>query len=137
MPTTASHSPSRIPIIREKDILVLRDILEGKLAGRRPRSCVDGQTITARFICSAHNLLWASRAARNPDPHLLDGVRPGKRRQGPTVARVPAPRHKVVVADMVEQVPQRPPPILLRLLHLPPHLAPPPPPQHPLNLHHL
>src|SRR6266403_149189 len=63
MPTTTSHSPSRIPMIREKDILVLRDILEGKLAGRRPRSCVDGQTITARFICSPHNLLWASGAA--------------------------------------------------------------------------
>src|SRR5712664_214533 len=133
MLTSASHSPSRIPMIREKDILVLRDILEGKLAGRRPRSCVDGQTITARFIWSPHNLLWASRAAGDPDPDLLDSVRPGKRRQGPTVARVPAPPHKVVVADVVEQVPQRPPAILLRILDLPAQLTRRPPGKHHLN----
>src|SRR5260370_32138463 len=124
MPTTASHSPSRIPMIREKDILVLRDILEGKLAGRRPRSWVDGQTITARFICSPHNLLWASRAAGDPDLHLRHSVAAGKRRHCPSLARTPAPPHKVVLADMVEQGPQRPPPLLLPTLALPAQLAP-------------
>src|SRR5258707_14212185 len=123
MPTNASHSPSRIPMIREKDIRVLRDILEGKLAGRRPRSCVDGQTITARFICSPHNLLWASRAAGDPDLHLRHSVAAGKRRHCPSVARTPAPPHKVVLADMGEQVPHRPPAILLRSLDLPAQLA--------------
>src|SRR4029077_10693944 len=102
MPTTASHSPTRIPMIRDKDIRVLRDILEGKLACRDPRSCVDGQTIPARFICPARNLLGASRAARNPDLHLLNGVRSRKGRQGSPVARVATPADKVVVRHLVE-----------------------------------
>src|SRR5260370_24930431 len=118
MPTTASHSPSRIPMIREKDILVLRDILEGKLAGRRPRSCVDGQTITARFICSPHNLLWlwASRAARDPDLHLRHSVAAGKRPHRPSLPPTPPPPPQRAPSDLVPPGPPRtpppPPPIL-------------------------
>src|SRR5260370_13430108 len=109
MPTTASHSPSRIPMIREKDILVLRDILEGKLAGRRPRSWVDGQTITARFICSPHNLLWASRAAGNPDLHLRHSVAAGKRRPRPSLAPTPPPPPQDLLSHTLVQVPPRRP----------------------------
>src|SRR5260370_16172271 len=131
MPPTASHSPSRMPIIGEKDILVLRDILEGKLAGRRPRSCVDGQTITARFICSPHNLLWASRAARNPDLHLRHSVAAGKRRPLPSLAPDPTPPPKVVRAATGEQGAHPTPPTLLSIPDLSAHAPPRPPrPKH-------
>src|ERR1700687_5326030 len=123
MPTTVSHNPTKIPMIREKDIIVLGDILEGKLACRDARSRADGQTITARPICAARNLLRASRAARNPYLYLLDGVHAGKRRQGSPAARVPAPAYKVVVADVVKQLLQRAPTVLLRILDLPAQLT--------------
>src|SRR6266481_1328336 len=101
MPTTASQIPAMIAMIREEDILVLRNIVEGNLACWRPRSGVDSQSITAQFICPVPYLLRASRAARNPHLHLLDGVRTGKRRQSPPLARVPAPADKIVVSNVV------------------------------------
>src|SRR4029077_1780619 len=50
MPTIASHNPTKIPMIREEDIIALGDILEGKLACRDARSRMDGQTITERLF---------------------------------------------------------------------------------------
>src|ERR1700687_3423810 len=103
MPTIASHNPTKIPMIREKDIIVLGNILEGKLACRDARSHANGQTITARLFAPRGTYSGASRAARNPYFHLLNGVHAGKRWQGSPVARVPAPADKVVVADVVKQ----------------------------------
>src|SRR6266852_8554894 len=123
MPTTASKIPAMIAMIREEDILVLRNIVEGNLACWRPRSGVDSQSITAQFICPVPYLLRAGRAARNPHLHLRDSVRAGKRRQSPPFARVPAPADKVVVRHVVKQFLQRSPAVLVRILDLAAQLA--------------
>src|SRR5260370_22557144 len=109
MPIIASQIPAKMPIVREKDILVFQAILEGKLAQRGRRSFADSETITASRMFAARDLLGAGRAAGNPYLYLCHSVFTGKRRQRPPVARVPAPAHKVVVGDVIEQLFQRPP----------------------------
>src|SRR6266404_2495205 len=115
MPTIASQIPAKMPIVREKDMLVYPAILEGKLAQRGRRSFADSETITASFVFAARDLLGAGRATGDPNLHLRHGILAGKRRQCPPVARAPAPAHKVVVGDVIEQLFQRPPAILFRI----------------------
>src|ERR1700687_4494374 len=118
MHTTASQTPTRVAMIREEDIRVLQGILEGKLTCCCPHCFANGQTITARLISAARSLLRASRAAGDPDLHLPRGRGGGKRGKCPPLPGAPPPADKVVVRYVVEQVLQRAPAILLRILDL-------------------
>src|SRR5260370_27674581 len=101
MPIIASQIPAKMPIVREKDILVFQAILEGKLAQRGRRSFADSETITASRMFAARDLLAAGRAAGNPYLYLSHSVLTGKRRQCPPVSRDPAPAHQGVLDALI------------------------------------
>src|SRR6266849_10901510 len=72
MPITASQIPTKIAMIREKDILVLQRILEGKLACRDPCSRANGQMITTRLFLP--RATYSGRAAPDPRAWRKNGL---------------------------------------------------------------